>query len=106
MLLPAVRLFGFVALIATGVRGSEEGALRLSIGSRITTHEGQGNVEIFHKNQWGSVCDDEWDEADGNVVCKALGFQSVDVVTHDGEFGAGRKFTYWAPGGSPHEFLQ
>ncbi|OQR79023.1 lysyl oxidase2-like, partial [Tropilaelaps mercedesae] len=68
---------------------AKEGDLRLSIGSRLTTHEGQGNVEIFHKGQWGSICDDEWDEAEGRVVCRQLGFKTVDVVTHDGEFGAG-----------------
>ncbi|XP_022671247.1 lysyl oxidase homolog 2-like isoform X2 [Varroa destructor] len=70
---------------------AKEGELRLSIGTRITTHEGQGHVEVYHKNQWGSICDDEWDEAEGRVVCRKLGFKGIDVVTYDGEFGAGRQ---------------
>ncbi|XP_003741975.1 lysyl oxidase homolog 2 [Galendromus occidentalis] len=90
MMASTVREFLLIALMTSIARASKEGSLRLSIGARITTHEGQGNVEIFHKNRWGSVCDDEWDEAEGTVVCRALGFRAVDVVTHDGEFGAGR----------------
>lgn len=88
-----VVLFYFVALTAVPVvRAAQEGDVRLSIGSRITTHEGQGNVEVFHMGKWGAICDDEWDEAEGLVVCRALGFDKVDVVTYDGEFGSGRKF--------------
>ncbi|CAG0882026.1 unnamed protein product [Cyprideis torosa] len=34
----------------------------------------EGYVQVFRGGQWGSVCDPEWSQTDGDVVCRSLGY--------------------------------
>uniref|UniRef100_A0A8C5X5R7 SRCR domain-containing protein n=1 Tax=Malurus cyaneus samueli TaxID=2593467 RepID=A0A8C5X5R7_9PASS len=57
----------------TSPRKVKNGALRLASGKG--SHEGR--LEVYHKGQWGTVCDDGWTELNTQVVCRQLGFNAA-----------------------------
>ena len=62
-----------------------EGALRL-VGARGT---GRGRVEVYHRGEWGTVCDDGWGITDAHMVCRQLGYSGAISVHGQAFFGEG-----------------
>ena len=52
-------------------------------------NEGRVEVNYNYYYQWGTVCDDGWDDTDAGVVCRQLGFGSSGTAIGSAGFGQG-----------------
>ena len=46
-------------------------------------------MEVNYNGEWGTVCDDGWDDIAAGVVCRQLGFGSTGISVYSASFGQG-----------------
>uniref|UniRef100_W5KTB0 SRCR domain-containing protein n=1 Tax=Astyanax mexicanus TaxID=7994 RepID=W5KTB0_ASTMX len=71
--------------------GEENDIFRLLVNG---TGDCDGRVEIYHDGQWGTVCGDNWDMKDAEVVCRQMGCGRALNATRSAHFvdGSGPTF--------------
>ena len=66
------------------------GVVRLSDGPS----KYEGRVEVYHNDEWGTVCDDGWDLNDAQVVCHELGLGNAIAARHNAFYGEGNNIIW------------
>ncbi|CAB1455974.1 unnamed protein product [Pleuronectes platessa] len=73
--------------LANGVQTSEKTPFQVQLANGRNRCEGR--VEVLSFGEWGTVCDDDWDMVDANVVCRQLDCGVAVEMGSSSRFGQG-----------------
>lgn len=77
---------GLCHMCNTHINLSTEGAVRLR--SRFSaSNSPAGRLEIYHNGEWGTVCENGFNQTDANVVCQQLGYDRASRYGNAGSLG-------------------
>nr|CAB38028.1 scavenger receptor tyrosine kinase [Geodia cydonium] len=57
-----------------------DGDIRVEDGTVGTVDSVSGNIEVCYTGLWGTVCATVWDETNGLVACRQLGYAELEVT--------------------------
>ncbi|XP_064596685.1 uncharacterized protein LOC135463356 [Liolophura sinensis] len=63
-----------------------ENNVRLVSANRFDDKGWEGRLEIYHKSDWGSVCEKGFDLVDAQVVCSMMGYGPAAELLKNGSF--------------------
>ncbi|ETE66948.1 Neurotrypsin, partial [Ophiophagus hannah] len=76
-----------------GTAGASCGSSQAAVASPLCLVGGkkrfEGRVEIYHGGHWGTICDDQWDDKDAEVVCRHLDLSGFSRAVSWAHFGKG-----------------
>lgn len=49
----------------------------------------QGRVEVRVDGQWATICDQDWDHAEANIICRAMGYGTAKRPHYRANYGRG-----------------
>ena len=68
--------------ICDGIRDCVGGEDELNVRLLGGVGPFEGRIEYCSNGQWGTICDNSWDNRDAAVVCRQLGYPSTGVYVH------------------------